>query len=70
MRQLGFSYLFPTVYYGQLLKVPEVEYFRGRQASAGDRAPVEVYADREYGCQTPIERAVEPAALDMITIRA
>jgi len=70
MNQVRLSYLFPTVYYGGHLKIPEVEYFQADRLRLETERPVEVYADGEYVCHTPIEVAVEPAALEVITNRA
>jgi diacylglycerol kinase family enzyme len=70
MSQLRFSYLFPTVYYGRHLTVPEVEYFQADRLRLEIERPSRFMPTGKYRCQTPIELAVEPAALEVITIRA
>jgi len=62
-----FFCLFPTVYGGHHLAIDQVEYFQGPRVRVETEHPLEVYADGEYVCQTPVEVAVEPAALKVIT---
>jgi len=59
--------LFPTVYSGRHLKIKEVEYFHSSRLKVETEHPMEVYADGEYVCQTPIEVSVQRAALRVIT---
>jgi diacylglycerol kinase (ATP) len=59
--------LFPTVYSGNHLSVPEVEYFQAGRVRVETERPFDVYADGEYVCQTPVEVGVESAALKVIT---
>ena len=59
--------LFPTVYSGNHLKVREVEYFRAPQVRIETEQPLDVYADGEYVCPTPVEVAVREKALKVIT---
>jgi diacylglycerol kinase family enzyme len=47
MNKVRLSYLFPTVYYGGHLKIPEVEYFQADRLRLETERPVEVYADGE-----------------------
>ncbi len=58
--------LFPTVYFGQHLKLEDVEYLQTSRLKIETEAPVDVYADGEYVCQTPIEVGVAPKALRVI----
>lgn len=58
--------LFPTVYSGRHLKVREVSYFRSSRARIETERPLDVYADGEYVCQTPVEIGVQPAALRVV----
>jgi diacylglycerol kinase (ATP) len=58
--------LFPTIYFGQHLGLEEVNYFQTRRLRLETDHPVDVYADGEYVCQTPVEISVEPAALTVI----
>jgi diacylglycerol kinase (ATP) len=59
--------MFPTVYYGKHLKIREVNYFSAQRARIETEHPLDVYADGEYVCRTPVEVAIEPAALKVIT---
>jgi diacylglycerol kinase (ATP) len=58
--------LFPTVYSGKHLEVPEVEYFHSSRLRVETEQPMDVYADGEYVCRTPIEVSVQKAALRVI----
>jgi len=60
--------LFPTVYSGNHLKVREVEYFTSPQVRIETGHPLDIYADGEYVCQTPVEISIVPAALKVITL--
>lgn len=70
MNKVRLSCLFPIVYFGQHLKIPEVEYFQGERLRLETERPLEVYADGEYVCHTPIEVGIEAAALQVVTERA
>ena len=59
--------LFPTVYFGRHLKIRGVEYFQTTRARLESDEPIDVYADGEYVCQTPVEISIHPAALRLIT---
>ena len=61
------AFLFPTVYFGHHLKIRGVEYFQISNARLETERPLDVYADGEYVCQTPVEIGVQPAALRVIT---
>jgi diacylglycerol kinase (ATP) len=58
--------LFPTVYFGRHLNIPEVEYFQAEGLKLETESPLDVYADGEYVCQTPIEVTVAPRAVPVI----
>jgi diacylglycerol kinase (ATP) len=58
--------LFPTVYFGRHLSVPEVDYFQAECLKVETDEPVDVYADGEFVCQTPIEVSVVPQAMRVI----
>ncbi len=58
--------LFPTVYFGRHLQVPEVSYFQAQRLRIETEAPLEVYADGEFVCRTPIEVSVAPRALTVL----
>jgi diacylglycerol kinase (ATP) len=59
--------LFPTIYFGRHLGVREVEYFQAARLRVETEAPLDVYADGEYVCRTPVEVAVRGGALKVIT---
>ena len=58
--------LFPTVYQGNHLKIPEVSYFQASRMRVETEHPLDVYADGEYVCRTPVEVGVHPGALKVI----
>jgi diacylglycerol kinase (ATP) len=58
--------LFPTVYFGRHLSIPQVEYFQADRFKLDTKEPHDVYADGEYVCRTPIEVGVARGALRVI----
>ncbi len=58
--------LFPSVFSGRHLTLPEVRYFQAERLRIETEEPSEVYADGEYVCSTPVEVRVEPGALRVI----
>jgi diacylglycerol kinase (ATP) len=58
--------LFPTVYNGNHLNVPEVKYFQVSRVRVETERPLDVYADGEYVCRTPVELGVHRAALKIV----
>jgi diacylglycerol kinase (ATP) len=66
MGKLKLLRLFLSVYFGRHLSVPEVEYFQAGNLRIETEKPLDVYADGEYVCRTPVEVSVEPAALKVI----
>jgi diacylglycerol kinase (ATP) len=58
--------MFPTVYFGRHLRITEVNYFQAARARVETGSPLEVYADGEFVCQTPVEIGVRPGALRFI----
>jgi diacylglycerol kinase (ATP) len=58
--------LFPTVYFGRHLLVPEVEYSRAERVHVETETPIEIYADGEYVCGTPAEISMAAGALSVI----
>jgi diacylglycerol kinase (ATP) len=58
--------LFPSVFSGRHLDLPEVRYFQADRLRIETEKPSEVYADGEYVCATPVEVTVERAALKVI----
>jgi diacylglycerol kinase (ATP) len=61
--------LFPTVYGGRHLQIREVEYFREARLRVETERPLEVYADGEFVCQTPVEFSVEREVLQVVIPR-
>jgi diacylglycerol kinase (ATP) len=59
--------LFPTVYFGRHLGIRDVEYFQAARVRLETEVPLDVYADGEHVCQTPVEVAVRGGALKAIT---
>lgn len=66
VRPLRLLRLFPTVYSGNHLKVREVEYFPASQVRVETEEPMDVYADGEFVCRTPVEIGVQRAVLKVI----
>lgn len=58
--------MFPTVYSGRHLSIREVNYFQASAARIETERPLDVYADGEYVCQTPVEFGVRRAALRVV----
>ncbi len=63
---LKLALLFPTVYFGRHLGVRGVEYLRASHLRVETEKPLDVYADGEYLCQTPIEIAAQRGALRVV----
>ncbi|MGH9497756.1 MAG: diacylglycerol/lipid kinase family protein [Terriglobales bacterium] len=59
--------LFPTIYFGKHLRVREFEYHQTPQLKIETAHPLDVYADGEYVCHTPVEVSVAPRVLAVIT---
>ena len=66
---LKLACLFPTVYFGRHLNIRDVNYFQAARLRVETESPIEVYADGEWVCRTPIEVAVETGALKVIVPR-
>jgi diacylglycerol kinase (ATP) len=58
--------VFPTVYFGRHLRLPEVEYSRAQRVRVQTETPLEIYADGEFVCETPAEISVAAEALRVI----
>ncbi|HXE89503.1 MAG TPA: diacylglycerol kinase family protein [Terriglobales bacterium] len=54
------------VYSGRHIEMPEVTYYQAERVRIETATPLDVYADGEYICQTPIEVSVERRALRVI----
>jgi len=55
--------LFPTVYFGKHLSVPQVNYFQASLFRVETEGPLDIYADGEFVCRTPVEVSVKAKAL-------
>jgi diacylglycerol kinase (ATP) len=58
--------MFPTVYFGCHLLLPEVEYSRAERVRVDTETPIEIYADGEFVCETPVEISVAAGALRVL----
>jgi diacylglycerol kinase (ATP) len=58
--------LFPTVYFGRHLGIRGVEYFQSARLRVETEAPLDVYADGEYVCRTPVEVGLDCAVLKVV----
>ena len=58
--------VFPTVYAGRHLNFKEVEYSQTDSVRISAESPLDVYADGEYVCKTPVSFGVAPGALKVI----
>jgi diacylglycerol kinase (ATP) len=67
LNRLKLLSLFPSVYFGRHLAIEEVEYSQTERVRVETAQPVDIYADGEYVCQTPVEIGVERNALKVIT---
>lgn len=66
LNRLKLLSLFPSVYFGRHLELEEVEYSQAEHALVDSSSRVEIYADGEYVCETPVEIGVERGALRVI----
>lgn len=58
--------LFPKVFSGAHLGRPQVTYFQAAGLRVETESPLDVYADGDYVCRTPVEVGVLPGALRII----
>ncbi|MFZ0800515.1 MAG: diacylglycerol kinase family protein [Terriglobales bacterium] len=58
--------MFPTVYFGRHLLLPEVKYSRAERVHVQTETPIDIYADGEFVCQTPADISVAASALRVI----
>lgn len=66
MNVLKLFCLFPTVYFGRHLGFREVEYQQTTSFRVESEQPLDVFADGEYVCQTPVEFSIAPGALKVL----
>ncbi len=71
VRQVGKARLLrllPQVFSGRHVNLPEVEYFKTARVRLETDVPLDVYADGEFACRTPVEVSVVPGALRVIVL--
>jgi diacylglycerol kinase (ATP) len=56
----------PTIFFGEHVRIKQVEYLQAPQARIESGRPLDVYADGDYACQTPVEISLLPQALRVI----
>jgi len=56
----------PTIFFGAHLRVKQVEYFQAPTVRVETGEPLEVYADGEYACSTPVDLSLLPRSLRVI----
>ncbi len=57
---------FPTVFSGRHLALPEVEYVQAESFRFETETPLDLYADGEFICRTPVDISIKPKALRVI----
>ncbi len=65
---LKLACMFPTVYFGRHLCIREVDYFQAARIRVETEVPLDIYADGEYVCRTPVEVNVQRGALNVLTL--
>lgn len=58
--------LFPRVFSGGHLASPDVTYFQATRLRVEAESPLDVYADGDYVCLTPVEVGILPGALRVL----
>lgn len=58
--------LFPTVFSGKHLELPQVEYLRSKSVTIATEEPGEVFADGEFLQETPVKVEVLPGQLEVL----
>lgn len=58
--------MFPTVYAGNHLRIREVDYFSTASARIETEHPLDVYADGEYVCDTPVDVSIQHRVLRVV----
>jgi diacylglycerol kinase (ATP) len=66
MGKLKLVSVFPTVYFGRHLGIRGVEYFTAGGVCLQSAPPMNVYADGEFVCRTPVEIGVARGALRVV----
>jgi diacylglycerol kinase (ATP) len=66
MNKLKLLCWMPTIFFGAHLRLKQVEYSQAAQVRIETGRELELYADGEYACQTPVEIRLLPRALRVI----
>jgi len=66
INKLKLLLVFPSIYFGRHLGISGVEYAKASAARLETQEPLDVYADGEYVCRTPVEISIKRAALRVI----
>jgi diacylglycerol kinase family enzyme len=56
----------PTIFFGGHLRLRQVEYFQAPEVRIDAGRELQLYADGDYACKTPLEIGVIPRALRVI----
>jgi len=64
--RLSLLRLFPKVFSGAHVGRPQVAYFQAADLRVETDSPLDVYADGDYVCRTPVEVGILPGALRVI----
>jgi diacylglycerol kinase (ATP) len=64
--KLKVFFCLPIIYFGGHTRLKEVDYFRTRAVRIDSAQPLELYADGEAVCRTPVEIRVLPRSLSLI----
>ena len=66
LKKLKLLSVFPSVYFGGHLLIPEVDYFQAARLRVETEGAANVFADGEYVCRTPVEIGVASKALRVV----
>lgn len=66
MNKLKLLLAVPTVFFGAHVRIKEVEYFKAPWLRLDADRPLDVYADGEFVCSTPVEISLLPTHLNVI----
>jgi diacylglycerol kinase (ATP) len=66
MNKCKLLFWLPTIFFGEHIRIKQVEYLRSREVRIESARPLDVYADGDYACRTPVEISLVPRALTVI----
>jgi diacylglycerol kinase (ATP) len=64
--KLKVFFCLPMIYFGSHIRLKEVDYFRARSIQVESEIPLDLYADGELVCKTPVEMSLAPGSLRVI----